>query len=427
MNKKLSQQEIKGTSDWEPGEFLIRKYIFDTWRRVCLRYGFEEYLTPILENADIYRVKSGEDVGTKELLVFKDSGNRELALRPEMTPSVVRMVTKNYRSSPKPIRLFSIANFFRNEKPQRGRNREFWQLNCDIFGSDSGRSDEEVIRLALDIMLEFNPPKNSFVLKLNSRFLLEAFFESLSLSSNLKIEFFRILDKKNKLKNNEFDLRLKNIGLKDEDIISLNNFMLGDKGDYFSNLANKSSKIAEAYEKINLLIEYLNKLSYQGLVEFDPSVIRGFDYYNGLVFEVYDKHPDNNRALFGGGRYNGLANIFGESDFPAIGFAPGDETMKIFLESWGLLSKIKDLKIESYYLPLIDNDLSFDIDLLAKKLRDKGFNIILGLEEQKISKALDFANKKNINKIIILGKEELEEGVYKVKNMSSGKDEVFKL
>ena len=233
--------------------------------------------------------------------------------------------------------------------------------------------------------------------------------------------------KKNKLKNNEFDLRLKNIGLKDEDIISLNNFMLGDKGDYFSNLANKSSKIAEAYEKINLLIEYLNKLSYQGLVEFDPSVIRGFDYYNGLVFEVYDKHPDNNRALFGGGRYNGLANIFGESDFPAIGFAPGDETMKIFLESWGLLSKIKDLKIESYYLPLIDNDLSFDIDLLAKKLRDKGFNIILGLEEQKISKALDFANKKNINKIIILGKEELEEGVYKVKNMSSGKDEVFKL
>lgn len=121
MNKKLSQQEIKGTSDWEPGEFLIRKYIFDTWRRVCLRYGFEEYLTPILENADIYRVKSGEDVGTKELLVFKDSGNRELALRPEMTPSVVRMVTKNYRSSPKPIRLFSIANFFRNEKPQKGK------------------------------------------------------------------------------------------------------------------------------------------------------------------------------------------------------------------------------------------------------------------------------------------------------------------
>lgn len=427
MNKKLSQQEVKGTSDWLPEEFLLRKYIFDTWRRVCLRYGFEEYLTPILESADIYRAKSGEDVGTKELLVFKDLAGRELALRPEMTPSVVRMVSKTYRANPKPIRLFSIANFFRNEKPQRGRNREFWQLNCDIFGCDSSRSDEEIIKMALDIMLEFGAPKKSFVLKINSRSLLEAFFKSLKLKDDLKIEFFRILDKKNKLKNEDFVSRLKEIGLKDTDITILNNFMKGEAGSYFSEMKNKSLELVEAYEEINLLIKNLNKLSYKGLVEFDPSVIRGFDYYDGLVFEVYDLNPDNKRALFGGGRYNGLANIFGEDNFPAIGFAPGDETMKIFLESWNLVSKIKNIKPDCYYLPLIDKSLSFETDTLAQKLRVSGFNVLLGLEEQKISKALEFANKKKINKLVILGEEELKKGIYKLKDMSSGKDEIFKI
>lgn len=427
MNKKLSQQEVKGTSDWLPEEFLLRKYIFDTWRRVCLRYGFQEYLTPILESADIYRAKSGEDVGAKELLVFKDLADRELALRPEMTPSVVRMVSKTYRSSPKPIRLFSIANFFRNEKPQRGRNREFWQLNCDIFGSDSTRSEEEILKMALDIMREFGAPKGSFILKVNSRSLLEAFFKSFKLKDDLKLEFFRILDKKNKLKNEDFITRLKGIGLKDDDIKNLNDFMKGEAGGYFSDMKNKSEELVKAYGEINSLIENLDKLSYKGLVEFDPSVIRGFDYYDGLVFEVYDLNPENNRALFGGGRYNGLANIFGEDNFPAIGFAPGDETMKLFLESWDLVSKIKDIKPVCCYLPLIDKKLSFETDSLAQKLRASGVNVLLGLEEQKISKALEFANKKKVDKLIILGEEEVKKGIYKIKDMSSGEDEVFKI
>lgn len=427
MNKKLAQQEIKGTSDWLPEEFLIRKYIFETWRKVCLRYGFEEYLTPILESADIYRAKSGEDVGNKELLIFKDQGNRELAIRPEMTPSVVRMVSKNYKSSPKPLKLFSIANFFRNEKPQRGRNREFWQLNCDIFGSNDKRSDEEILKLALDIMLEFGASRDSFVLKINSRELLESFFKSLNLEEALKLEFFRILDKKNKLSEEAFSKRLKDIGLKEEDISSLNNFMLGEKGDYFKSPEKISKETLEAYREINLVIEKLNTLSYDGLVEFDPSVIRGFDYYDGLVFEVYDLHPENKRALFGGGRYNGLANIFGEDNFPAIGFAPGDETMKLFLESWGLLDRIKKEQVESYYLPLVDKSLAFETDLLAQKLRSLGLNVLVGYEEQKISKALDFANKKNITKVVILGAEELKKGVYKLKHMSSGEDEILDL
>jgi len=427
MPKKISNQELKGTSDWLPEEFLVRKYIFDTWRQVCLRYGFEEYLTPLFESADVYRAKSGEDIGGKELLVFRDLGDRELAVRPEMTPSVVRMVSKIYKSSPKPLKLFSIANFFRNEKPQRGRNREFWQLNCDIFGADSARSDEEIIKLALDIMLEFNAPAESFVLKMNSRKLLEEFFNFLGLDKNKKVDFFRILDKKAKLEKSEFEDRLFIIGLEKDKIKALNDFMGGEADLDFKDLINSSAKLKVAYQEIKDLITSLTELGYGDFIEFDPAIIRGFDYYDGIVFEVFDKNPKNNRAIFGGGRYNGLAEIFGESNFPAIGFAPGDETTKLFLENWKLIPENLAEAQDSYFFPLLKKELSSKVDSLAKKLRLKENNILVGLEEQKLGKALEFSNKKKITKLIILGEKEAEKGIYKIKDMRSGEEEVFKL
>lgn len=427
MSKKLSNQELKGTSDWFPEEFLLRKYIFDTWRKVCLRYGFEEYLSPLLESADIYRAKSGEDIGGKELLVFRDLGNRELAVRPEMTPSVVRMVSKTYRSATKPLKYFSIANFFRNEKPQRGRNREFWQLNCDIFGSNDLRSDEEILKLALDIVLEFDPPADSFVLKINSRKLLEALFSLFSLDESKKLDFFRILDKRNKLKTEDFNFRLESIGLNKEQIKDLNDFMLAEGANNFSQVLKKYPAIQDSYDEIKGIINSLSKLGYADLIEFDPGIIRGFDYYDGIVFEVLDRHPDNNRAMFGGGRYNGLANIFGEDDFPAIGFAPGDESMRIFLESWGMVDEIIKKDKDLLYLPLLSQKLIYETDSLAKKLRLKNENVLIGFEEQKLSKALDFANKKKANKVVIFAEEEFSQGVYKIKDMKTGKEEVFKI
>ena len=426
MPKKLSNQELKGTADWLPEEFLLRKYIFDTWRQVCLRYGFEEYLTPLFESADVYRAKSGEDIGGKELLVFKDLGNRELAVRPEMTPSVVRMVSKIYKSSPKPLKLFSIANFFRNEKPQRGRNREFWQLNCDIFGADGARADEEIIKLALDIMLEFNAPAESFVLKMNSRKLLEEFFNFLGLDKNKKVDFFRILDKKAKLEKSEFEDRLFIIGLEKDKIKALNDFMGGEADLDFKDLINSSEKLKVAYQEIKDLITSLTNLGYGDFIEFDPAIIRGFDYYDGIVFEVFDRSSEASRTIFGGGRYNGLAEIFGESNFPAIGFAPGDETTKLFLENWNLIPENLAESQDSYFFPLLKKELSFKVDNLAKALRLKGFNILVGLEEQKLGKALEFANKKKITKLIILGEEELNKGFYKIKDMRSGEEESFK-
>ncbi|MDQ7021348.1 MAG: ATP phosphoribosyltransferase regulatory subunit [Candidatus Dojkabacteria bacterium] len=354
MNK-LSNQPPKGTSDWLPGEFQIRKYIFDTWRKVCTSFGYEEYLTPQIELADVYRAKSGEDLGGKELWTLTDLKGREFAIRPEMTPSVTRMVTRIYQDTPKPIRLFSIANFMRNEKPQRGRNREFWQLNFDIFGVDSVNADIEVLQVALEIMLGFNPPKGSFVMYINNRRLIDYVLnEVVSVTEEQRTQTVRILDKWEKLNEEEFAKRLKeDAALNDDQIESLKKFMQSQNGeDLVKNLPEIEG--SEGLKEINETMEALNEMGYSEWISFNPSVIRGFDYYDGMVFEVFDKNPENSRSMFGGGRYNGLAALFGSQSFPATGCAPGDETTRLFLEGWNLLDQAKENKPKSYYLPLLD-------------------------------------------------------------------------
>ncbi len=424
MSKILSNQEVKGTRDWLPEELAIRRYIFNTWRRVCENYCFEEYLTPLVESADVYRTKSGEDVGGKELVTFTDLADRELAIRPEMTPSVTRMVTKIYPAQAKPLKYFSIANFMRNEKPQRGRNREFWQLNCDIFGSNSLEADIEILQLALDIMLAFNPPADSFVLAISSRQLIDAVLELAGvgdLNEENKLLVVRTLDKWAKLDKTDIADRFKRAGLKEAGTVVLNKFMTSSSLEV---LLNRLPELEgnEGLVKTKKIIQTLDNLSYGDWIEFNPSIIRGFDYYDALVFEVFDKNKENKRAMFGGGRYNGLAEIFGEKNFPAVGFAPGDETIRLFLESWGLLEQIKENRPDKYYLPLLDSSLVLETNRLAEKLRQEGKNVFLGLELQKIAKALDFANKKEMNKVIILATKEKEKNVYKIKDMLTGKE-----
>ncbi len=429
MPKILSNQETKGTRDWLPEEFSIRQYIFKVWRRVCQRYGFEEYLTPLVESAEIYRAKSGEDVGGQELVTFTDPGGRELCLRPEMTPSVVRMVTKIYAASPKPLKYFSIANFMRNEKPQRGRNREFWQLNADIFGSASLAADMEIIQLSLDLMLEFDPPENSFVLSLSNRKLVDgvlALAGAKNWPAAKKLKLVRTLDKWNKLSVGDIKTRLDEAGLDKNGRAVLEKFM--------SNRDLETLLLALPALKNNLgfietaeILETMSERGYGDWLEFNPAVIRGFDYYDGPVFEVFDKGQNNPRAMFGGGRYNGLAEIFGAKNFPAVGIAPGDETTRLFLASWDLLDKVEREEPEKYYLPLLRAELAGPANRLAKELRGRGLNVCCGLEPEKITKALDFANKKKIAKVVILGEDEKKRGVYKIKDMNSGEEREEKL
>lgn len=424
----LSNQPPKGTSDWMPDEFAIRKYIFDTWRKVCESFGYEEYLTPLIESADVYRAKSGEDLGGKELWTLKDLADREFAIRPEMTPSVTRMVTKMYQDSPKPIRLFSIANFMRNEKPQRGRNREFWQLNFDIFGSDSLNADIEVLQIALEIMLAFNPPKNSFVMNINNRKLIDFILNEIAqVTEDQRRETVRILDKWDKLSKEEFESRLqKDANLQPEQIKKLATFMKSTTGEELSkNLPEIQD--SQGLQEANETMEALTEMGYSDWINFSPNIIRGFDYYDGMVFEVFDTNPENNRSMFGGGRYNGLASIFGSQSFPAVGCAPGDETTKLFLEAWNLLDQVKQSQKKKYYVPLLDNSFVEQRDTVSSILR-KNTNIVTdGLEEQRLGKALEWANKKEYDFTVIVGENEINKGGYTIKNMETGEQVELKL
>jgi len=420
---KLSNQEPKGTSDWLPKELALRQYIFNTWRRVCLSYGFQEYLTPLVESAEIYRAKSGEDIGGKELVTFTDMGGRELCIRPEMTPSITRLISKIYASSPKPLKFFSIANFMRNEKPQRGRNREFWQLNCDIFGSASLAADLEILQLSLDIMQAFGAPPESFTLRLNSRRLLDNLLPVFGIEIKESVLVFRILDKFSKLSNDEFKRRLQELKISQDSIELLFDFMSGKKQKVLLEAMESNKELQAAKAEIDFVLKQLQGLGYVQ-AKFDPALIRGFDYYDGLVFEVFDNHPDNRRALFGGGRYNGLAQLFGTESFPAVGVAPGDETTKLFLESWNLLPEFQD---ERYYLPLLSADLLADTQRLASVLRQEGKEVLFAFEPQRPGKALEFANKQGISKVVIFANEEKAAGEYKIKDMTTGEEKTMPL
>jgi len=313
----------------------------------------------------------------------------------------------------------------RNEKPQRGRNREFWQLNCDIFGEDSLLSDLEILKLSIDLMLAFNPPKDSFVLKINNRKLIDDLFFLLDLAQDKKMALTRLMDKYAKLSKESFIESMKEIGLSSDNIEKIDSFLnaksLDDLSEKLPELKNK-----ESIEEVKKIMKNLSDLGYEEYLAFSSSLIRGFDYYDGLIFEIFDNHKDNNRAMFGGGRYNGLADLFGSSSFPAVGFAPGDETFKIFLESWGILPE-QNIYQDNYYLPLLSEKLVKDTFILGNKLRLLSKKVEQGLNLTKIGKALEYANKKGLGKIVIFGEEEFEQKIYKVKDMKSGEEETFDL
>lgn len=426
---KLANIPPKWTQDWYPEDFQIRKYIFDTWRNVCTKFGYQEYLGPLVENADIWRAKSWEDVGWSELTLITNRNGEisDLALRPEMTPTVTRMVSKKYTQLPKPIRYFSIANFYRNERPQRGRNREFWQLNVDMFGADSINADIEILQIAVEIMKAFDTPKDSWELSLNNRYLIDYVLDSIKIANETRTEVVRLMDKWEKLSREVFVSSLGDKWLDQSQVDKVISYMEAENLDA---LVSSFDGIQESkgFEQTNEILNTLNDLWYGDLIHFKPSLIRWFDYYDGMVFEVFDKHPDNNRALFGWGRYNGLAEIFGSEAFPAVWFAPGDEAMKLFLESWGMFDSIRaKVDTKPYYVPLLDAELTIDTMKLTNSLRDKGHNIEQGLEVQKFGKAMQYAEKRWINNVVIFGSMEKENNQYKIKNLETGEEEIFDL
>ncbi len=416
----LSTDPYKGTRDYYPADKRVQDYIFRVWRRTAHRFGYEEYGAPMLEPLEVYAAKSGQELVGEQTYRFSDRGNREVVIRPEMTPSISRMVAGRRQEMAYPARLFSIANFMRYERPQRGREREFWQLNVDLFGATGVQADAEIIQAGWQMMKEFGASDDMFVIKLNDRRLIDVMMrEYLKLDPIQAQLMARLFDRKAKISNEQFrDQAIEIFGTDNaaEGLGRIAKLVVAKE------LADLPRELRES-EAAGELTRLSGLLKTRGItnVAFDISLMRGFDYYTGTVFEFYDTHPDNNRAMFGGGRYDGLVGLFGAEPLSAVGMAPGLSMTELFLETHGLLPELPSTT-EAYMIVLGSEQLEGAYGL-AHRLREEGVNIELDFTDRKIDKQIKTAIKKRIPFMIFVGSDDLSAGSFNLKDTVSGEEE----
>ncbi len=402
---KLSTQPYKGTRDFYPEEMRVRKWMFDKWRQACESFGYEEYDGPILEPLELFASKTSDEIVNEQTYSFTDRGERKVVMRPEMTPTVSRMVAAKRQELGYPLRLYSIPNCFRYERPQKGRLREFWQLNADIFGVEGIDADVEIILLADAVMKSFGANSKMYEFRVGSRQLTNWLIgDFLQIDKKEQATLIRLIDKKDKLTDDGFLESLK----KD-----------------FGNVAEKIEELLKVTEMRDLpdgapvedLTNLLSLLKDFGInAMWDIGMMRGFDYYTDIVFEVFDTNPENNRSMFGGGRYDGLVGQFGVEPVPTVGFGMGDATFMNFLEANKLIpDEVKEPETDIYIVTI--GDVGADAQYIAGLLRNEGVNVAVDLSGKKLEKQIKTADKKGIEYVMFVGKDDIEAGKYKLKNL----------
>lgn len=410
MSNKLSTKPYKGVRDFYPQDWMFQKWMFWKMSEVCERFGYENYNASPLEASELYEAKSGSEMINNETYNLIDRGDRRVTIRPEMTPTVTRMVADRARELPKPIRWYSIPNLFRYERPQRGRLREHYQLNVDIFGSDSMQADIEVIQIGAEIMKSFGATDKDFQININNRKIINSLFAQYTEDEESVYQISKLIDKKKKLSKDEFQDSIQEI-LGDSTsafIHALENTNL-ENADLFAN--------KDVIEETTTIISTLTSLGYAN-INFDLTLMRGFDYYTDIVFEFFDTHPDNNRSLFGGGRYNDLLDIFNMDKVPAVGFGMGDVTAKDFLETHGLMPDLTSHT--QVYIGVLDQESLIEAQNLATLLRNSSVNTELDFTFRKYDKMISSADKKRIPFFIAVGEDEVTSHTYSVKNTVTG-------
>ncbi|PJZ47109.1 histidine--tRNA ligase [Leptospira brenneri] len=411
--QKLTTENYKGTRDFYPEDMRLRNYLFSVMKDVVRSYGYEEYDGPMVESLDLYRAKTGEEIVGKQIYNFIDKGDREVAIRPEMTPTVARMVAKKLRDLPRPIRWFSIPNLWRYEQPGLGRLREHWQLNVDMFGVTSQRAELEILALACDILFAFGAPRNSFKVTISHRSLLDEFLlDGLKVSANQAHEVSKILDKKNKITEDEYIALVSKTIPNDPTAVSKINLFLAATTETLGQIPGIKE---ETRNTIQTLFEDLKTIGLQDIIYFDPSVVRGFDYYTGFIFEIFDTSPQNKRSLYGGGRYDNLIGLFSNEELSGIGFGLGDVTLQNFLTAHNLLPSFAN--DATVYIPLLDEASFAENHNFARELRKEKIATEVSLVSQKMGKQLSYAEKKGYRWILLRGEDEIKAGTVTLKDM----------
>lgn len=417
----LSSQPYKGTRDYFPEEKRVQNYIFQTWRSVVEQFGYEEYGAPMLEPLDLYAAKSGQELVHDQTYTFEDRGGRQVAIRPEMTPSISRMVAARRQEMAYPARLYSIANFMRYERPQRGREREFWQLNVDLFGVDEVAADIEIVSIADAILKKFGAHDGDYVIRINNRkfisYMMSQYFD---LEQTQAQNMIKLFDRRSKM--TEQDFKDQAAVIYDADMESpefqarfekINQLVAATTIEQLPEELAGSSELDE----LRNLFDGLKKVGVTAAI-FDASLMRGLDYYTGNVFEVFDTHPDNSRSLFGGGRYDGLVGLFGAEPISAVGMAPGNTMIEHFLKVHNLLPAGESLT--KVYVVVIDDALDA-ANQVAATLRNAGINTEVDITTRKIDKKIKTAIKKHIRHVLFVGANDSD--TFSLKDLTTEQEE----
>lgn len=410
MSQHLPTAPYRGTRDFLPGEMSVRQQVFHRLYEVIERYGFVRYDGPILEAAEIYEAKSGREIADLQLYTLTDRGGRRLALRPEMTPSVARMIAGNANSLQFPVRWYCHVNCHRYERPQRGRVREHWQINVDVFGSDSPNCEVEIFELIHDMMASVGANRDMYVLRANDRVLLEGILTQIV---GVPIERIKdvssLIDRWEKYPREQLLADATQLGLSDAQFARLEDALKAGE----AILDELPGEVIERSQLAKVLAGPAKEL-----VTYDPLIVRAFEYYTSTVFEVFDRDPANNRSLFGGGRYSDLVGLFSDRRIPGFGFGMGDVTLFDFLDTHNLLPQPR-AEADIIVIPTQDT-LHDAARTVARQLRQAGWRTTVPLEPRKLGKEIGRADKTGARAVIIIGPEDWAAGKIAVRNLATG-------
>jgi histidyl-tRNA synthetase len=369
----LSTQPYKGARDFYPEEKRLQKYIFNKLRRTVESYGYEEYDAPILESMDLYLAKSGEEIVNEQTYAFEDRGGRKVVIRPEMTPTVSRMVAAKRQELTYPLRWYSIPNLWRYERPQKGRLREHWQLNVDIFGVPDMKAEIEIIQVMDSIMKNLGARKDMYKIRLNDRrFVNYLLHEYLGLDDVQAYSVSKLIDRMHKMERSDFLTQV-------------------------DALCKPSQRDAGVVNKLLRVLE---------------------------ANTLHQLPAENNRSLFGGGRYDGLVGLFGVEPVATVGFGMGDVVMADFLDTHDL---IPELPAETNIYVVLAGDVAGKLNRVLNELREEGVNVAVDLSGRALDKQMKAANKKGVPYVMVVGEEELREGRFKLKDMHTGVEEAHSI
>ncbi len=405
-------QPVKGTRDFYPEEMGIRTWIYQTIRNVSESFGYQEWEAPLLETLDLYAAKSGEELVQEQSFVFLDRGGDKIALRPELTPSLARLVAQRQAQLSVPVRWWSFGPFWRYERPQKGRTREFFQWNIDMLGVNTPEADAELIAVAATFFQKVGLTPDKVTILINDRRLMDSELSAIGILAEKKNDVFNLIDRRNKLQYAEWQTYALSLGLSETQVSGLNEILDN------SELWRKSTELSRVF----------NALSAMGLsdyVQYDAKIIRGLLYYTGTVFEAFSPTGDIRRAICGGGRYDNLLADVGGDPMPGVGFAMGDVVITLLLQSLDLIPTGLG-KVPAKILVTVFDQESFPASLeIAKELRQNGLDVICYPEATKLGKQFKFGDRISARIVIVSGPDEMKIGSVTIKDLEAGTQQVI--